>query len=97
MANVTFLFKKGRRSLTGHYRPVSLTLVVGKILEFIIKNKIAEYVEVHGKIELSQHSFIKGKSCLTNLLKFFDKVTNKLDKGEPEDVIYLDFWKAFDK
>ena len=52
---------------------------------------------MHDKIELSQHGFVKGRSCLTNLLEFFEEVTRKLDKGESVDVIYLDFQKAFDK
>ena len=44
VANVTPLFKKGGRQQTGNYRPVSLTLVIGKILESIIKDEIAEYL-----------------------------------------------------
>ena len=41
--------------------------------------------------------FTKGKSCLTNLLEFFEDVTSRVDEGEPVDVVYLDFQKAFDK
>ena len=52
---------------------------------------------MHDKIGLSQHGFVKGRSCLTNLLQFFEEVTKKLDKGEPVDMIYLDFQKAFGK
>ena len=37
---------------------------------------------------------MKGKSCLTNLLEFFEDVTSRMDKGEPVDVVYLDFQKA---
>ena len=56
-ANITALFKKGSKSASQNYRPVSLT----------------------------------------NLLKFFEKVTDEIDKGKPFDCIYLDFAKAFDK
>ena len=45
----------------------------------------------------TQHGFRKGRSCLTNLLSFLDRVTEELDDGGSVDVIYLDFAKAFDK
>eukprot|EP00061_Rhincodon_typus_P008711 g31573.t1 len=62
-----------------------------------MKDEIAEYLEVRGKIGQSQHSFVKENFYLINLLEFFEEVTSKLDKGEPVDMIYLDFQKAFDK
>ena len=45
----------------------------------------------------SQRGFTKGRSCLTNLLEFFEKVTDAIDKGKRFDCIYLDFVNAFDK
>ena len=80
-----------------NYRPVSLTSVVGKMLESIIKDIITEHLESSDRIGPSQHGFIKGKSFLTNLLEFFEDVTSRVDKGEPVDVVHLDFQKAFDK
>lgn len=96
-ANVSPIFKKGNRDQAQNYRPVSLTSVVGKILESFIKNSIVEHLEQFKLLRLSQHGFLKGRSCLTNLMEFFDLVTEKLDNGEELDLIYLDFAKAFDK
>ncbi|KAK4832290.1 hypothetical protein QYF61_021689 [Mycteria americana] len=44
----------------------------------------------------NQHRFSKGKSCLTNLIAFYDNVTCTVDVGQAVDIVYLDFSKAFD-
>ena len=33
-------------------------------------------------IAKEQHGFVKGRSCLTNLLETLDDITNSLDEGE---------------
>ena len=38
----------------------------------------------------SQHGFISEKSCLSNVLDFFEVATKMLDEGEAVDLIYLD-------
>ena len=96
-ANVTPLFKKGLRGLAENYRPVSLTCVCSKLLESIVRDAIVEHLKRHNLIGDSQHGFLKGRSCLTNLLFFLEKVTAFVDEGYPVDVLYLDFSKAFDK
>jgi hypothetical protein len=95
-ANVTPIYKKGSKSDPGNYRPVSLTSVSCRLMEGIIKDHVVNHLERHGLIRATQHGFMRGKSCVTNLLTFFEKITSQLDGGEAVDVIYLDFAKAFD-
>ena len=96
-ASVTPLFKKGKKDKPENYRPVSLTSILGKILESIIKDSIVEHLDKFKLIHTSQHGFTKGRSCLSNLLDFMEVATKNLDQGHPVDLIYLDFAKAFDK
>uniref|UniRef100_A0A452HPE5 Reverse transcriptase domain-containing protein n=1 Tax=Gopherus agassizii TaxID=38772 RepID=A0A452HPE5_9SAUR len=95
-ANIVPIFKKGEKSDLSNYRPVSLTSVVCKVLEKILKEKVVKDIEVNGNWDKLQHGFIKGRSCQTNLISFFERVTDYLDKGNAVDLIYLDFSKAFD-
>jgi len=85
-------------SFTGkRYRPVSLTSQISKVIESLLRDAIVEHLERNTLIRDSQHGFRKGRSCLTNLLAFLDKVTESIDNGLCVDVIFLDFAKAFDK
>ncbi|KAK4816533.1 hypothetical protein QYF61_017734 [Mycteria americana] len=96
LANVTPIYKKGRKEDLGNYRPVSLTSVPGKLMEQIILSAITRHVEDNQGIKPSRHGFRKGRSCLTNLMSFYDKVARLMDEGKAVDVVYLDFSKAFD-
>ena len=96
-ANIIPLFKKGSRNKVENYRPVSLTSVICKLLEKLIKDHMADFLVKHKLINPSQHGFLKARSCLTNMLCFFEDVTKWIDEGSPVDIIYLDFQKAFDK
>ena len=96
-ANVCPIFKKGKRSLPCNYRPVSLTSVVCKVMESIVRDHMVKYFNENNLIRNSQHGFRKNRSCLTNLLEFMEDVTSAVDNGNSVDIIFLDFQKAFDK
>ncbi|KAK4824253.1 LOW QUALITY PROTEIN: hypothetical protein QYF61_012519 [Mycteria americana] len=96
LANVTPIYKKGQKEHLGNYRPFSLTSVLGKVMEQIILSAIMQHMQDKQVIRPSQHGFMKGRSCLTNLISFYNKVTPLVDEGKAVDVVYLDFNKAFD-
>ncbi|GAB0180800.1 mitochondrial enolase superfamily member 1 [Grus japonensis] len=96
LANVMPIHKKGWKEDPGNYRTVSLTSVPGKVMEQIILSTITWHVQDNQVIRPSQHGFMKGLSCLTNLISFYDKVTHLVDEGKAVHVVYLDFSKAFD-
>ena len=96
-ANIIPLFKKGSRNKSENYRPVSLTSVICKLLERLIKDHMVEFLVKHKLLNSSQHGLLKARSCLTNMLCFLEEITKWIDVGSPVDIIYLDFHKAFDK
>ena len=88
-ANIVPLFKKGSRNKSVNYRPVSLTSVICKLLETIIRDHMMDFLVKHKLINPSQHgNFLKARSCLTHLLCFFEEITKWVDEGSPVDVIY---------
>ncbi|GAB0185028.1 mitochondrial enolase superfamily member 1 [Grus japonensis] len=93
--NITPIFKKGKKEDPGttgqSVSPPCMARLWSRPSWRLLRHM--ENKEVTGD---SQHSFTKGKSCLTNLVAFCDGVTASVDKGRATDVIYLDLCKAFD-
>ena len=96
-ANVTPIFKKGKTDDPANYRPISLTSIIGKLLESIVADYIVDHLNENNLLIDTQHGFRRHRSCLTNLLEFFDFIIREYDINRAVDVVYLDFQKAFDK
>ena len=97
--NVTAIHKKGSRQEPGNYRPISLTSVVWKTMERLVKERLITHLEMNNLIGDSQHAFWNKRSCQTSLLNFYAQVidTYETDINKAVDLVYLDFQKTFDK
>ncbi|XP_048728131.1 uncharacterized protein LOC125646025 [Ostrea edulis] len=69
------IFNKGDRSMAGNYRPVSLTAMLCKILESIIRKAVMRHMTDYKLFCDEQHGFVPHRSCMTQLLVCLDEWT----------------------
>ena len=95
-ANITAIFKKGDKSKPNNYRPVSLTSILSKLMEKLIRKMLVDHMKENQLFSDKQFGFISGRSTSLQLIKVMDHWTKILDEGGEIDVIYMDYMKAFD-
>jgi hypothetical protein len=98
-AHIVSVFKKGDKNTASDYRPVSLTCILCKTLEYIhvVNSSIMKHLDIHKILSDSQHGFRARRSCETQSLETLDDITKRASNNKQIDIILLDFSKAFDK
>ena len=76
--------------MAANYRPVSLTSQICKVFEAVVHDEIVEFLDKHKLIRDSQHSFRKGRSCVTNLLLFSDPILRCVDEEFCANIVLFD-------
>ena len=94
LALVVPVHKKGPKANIENYRPISLTCIIVKVMERIVRDELL--IKCGHLIDPRQHGFLKDKSCTTQLVDFCDSLALSLNSNIRSDVIYFDFAKAFD-
>ena len=64
------------------------------MFEIVVHKRI--YPVISQYISENQHGFISGRSTTTNLVQISQYIANAMDQKQKVDVIYTDFFKAFD-
>ena len=87
IANVTAIFKNSNKSDPGNYRPVSLTSVLCKVMETMLREEIIQHMKENKLFHNKQFSFIAGRSTVLQLI-------NMLDPG-PRLLIMAWLWTSY--
>ena len=97
LALVSPIHKGGSRTESSQYRPISLTSHIIKVMERIPRKQIVGFLEQNEMMDPKQHGSRAKRSCLSQLIEHHLEIRNMLEGGENVDLVYLDFFKAFDK
>ena len=65
-------------------------------MESLVRDEIVAHLMEHNILSDSQHGFVPGRDCITQLLLCLEDWTTMIENGDSFDVIYTDFSKAFD-
>ena len=83
------IFKKGSRFKPENYRPVSLTVVISKMLEHIIVSQIMVHLDSQNILHENQHGFGAKRSCESQLLMTTDDISKSMNSGNQVDMAIL--------
>ena len=91
------LFKKGDRSKTSNYRPVSLLSNIGKIQERIVFKHMYNHFVNNNLLFKYQSGFRPGHSTTYQLVDIFHHICQSFDEKQYSCMVFCDISKAFDK
>ena len=96
-ANVTPVFKKVCPSNLKNYRPISLIIILAKVMERLVYKHIYNYLTDNNLITSHQSGFTPGDSAVNQLLYITKEFGRELDDGKEVRVVFCDISKAFDR
>ena len=96
LAKITPLFKKGSKTDRYNYRQISLTSIVCKNAEKIVKSRVMDFWRDINILNPNQFAYMEGRSTVSELLSCYDDWARSRNNRKPTDIAFLDFSKAFD-
>jgi len=95
-AHITPIFKGGKKTDLGNYRPISILSPISKLFESLVSTKIIEYLERNNMLHRSQFAYRKNTSTEHAVLTMTEEWRKNLDKGFDVVALFIDLSKAFD-
>ena len=90
------MYKKGEAKCPNNYRSISLTSIVSKLMEGVVKDTLIKHCTANNLLSEYRFAFLPRKSANLQLIQYHDLIVTNCSKGYQVDSIYLDFRAAFD-
>jgi hypothetical protein len=68
--------------LPANYRPVALTSHIIKMFERVVRRCLVRHLEENNLLPDGQHGFRSKRSCLTQLLSYWDSILDQMEEGK---------------
>ena len=95
-AKVVPLFKSGNKDDLDSYRPISILLILSKILEKAVFHQLHSYLSENSLLSPYQSGFRANQSTQLAVTFLTDKIRSHMDKGLLTGAVFIDLKKAFD-
>ena len=97
VGKVTPIYKgQGNRDDKNNYRPITVLLILSKLLEKHICDHLCDFLEENALLHRFQYGFRKFHSTETALIRLVDQLLFDLDKNRASGLVFIDYKKAFD-
>ena len=96
IVHIIAVHKKGPKHKKETYRQISLTSIINKTAEKIVKSRVISFWTEHQLLNPSQFGYLKGISKVSQLLSCYNDWYLSRNSSKVSDVIFLDLSKAFD-
>lgn len=96
-ASIIPIAKPGKDpTLAKNYRPISLLCTLGKLFEYVIKTRMANFIDSKNLIINDQFGFRESHSTVHQIHRIIDYVKLKRNDLKSTGMVLLDLEKAFD-
>ena len=90
------LYKTKEKYYTTNYRPISLLLMLSKILEKVVYKRTVKFLDKNGIIYNSQYGFREKHSCIDAVMELTKEILKSKENNLHTASVFLDLSKAFD-
>ena len=98
VGKITVLHKKGEKTITNNYRPITLLCSLSKIIEKVMFKQILEYFTVNNLMDPRQYGFRPRRSCAHAVIEYISTVLHSKEELNEKHVnaLLIDLSAAFD-